>query len=773
MADKRISGLPALSSAAREDLLLVVDDPAGTPSNKKVSLTQFFSNVEPEIVFANTKTLASSTNAAVIFKGGVAVQNSMKVDTDLTVNANAVLNIATITSISSALIGSTNATYDLGNTTVGWKNAYVGIIKGDTDDNLLITANTNASANIIFTGANVLIESNSTVAGTNTVTTANATFSGANIVVSGTNTHITSNSTIAGTNTVTTSNATFSGANVVISGTNSHVTSNTTIAGTNTVVSANATFSGANVSIAGDNVYFTSNSTFAGTDQSITANITMAGTNTHITSGNLYSSANATLEGELTTITSNVSATANVSLTSAIDSTTNTTGALTVAGGVGILKSAVVGGNLNVHGNIHANGNISADGGTIALGDDDGDTVTFNADIGSNIVPNTDSAHDLGNTTHRFANAYIDDITVTGNVVLGGAVAATGNVSAAFGSFSDNVSITGSKELTFRDALLTINSPNDGEIEITSDDLITLTATANVEIDSAVFNVVSNSTISGTNTVIGSNVTINGANTVIASANVNLTGAGATIDGTLMNVKSNVTMTGITTLGIDGSGKNFTLYSSTAGNKIRLKADSDQFISNTQIESSEKVRTDGSVGVSNGSSLIFGSQFKIMDTASTTGFLLQEDGTAAGSGTEGGRVDLETLEEAKLTHDLTSGFIFNDNLKIDKSIALYGASITSASVGDAAGVLAVKNGTAPTAQGADQAYLYAKDDSGESHIYTMDEGGNETKLGPHNEEDEWEFYSRNVKTGKVIRVNMERMIRKLEKFTGDTFIEEN
>ena len=181
----------------------------------------------------------------------------------------------------------------------------------------------------------------------------------------------------------------------------------------------------------------------------------------------------------------------------------------------------------------------------------------------------------------------------------------------------------------------------------------------------------------------------------------------------------------------------------------------------------------GHVFVSNDCSLIFGSQFKIMDTASTTGFLLQEDGSAAGSGTEGGRVDLETLEEAKLTHNSTAGFIFSDNLRLNKSLALYGASITSASVGDAAGILAVKNGTAPTVQGADQAYLYAKDAGSESHIYTMDEGGNETKLGPHNEENEWEFFSRNVKTGKVVRVNMERMIRKLEKFTGDTFIEEN
>ena len=734
MADKRISGLPAISSAAREDLLLVVDDPAGTPSNKKVSLTQFFSNVEPEIVFANTKALVSSSNASVIFKGGVAIQDSMKVDTNLTVNTNAILNIATITSLSSALIGTTNAIYDLGNTTIGWGNAYVGIIKGDTDENLLITANTNASANIVFTGESFHIKSNSTIAGQDTTITSNASFTG----------------------------------NVIASGPNTHIASNSTIAGTNSTFTANATFSGANVSVLGTNAYFTSNSTFAGTDQSITANISMAGTNTHITGQNLYSSANATLEGTNTKITSNVSATANVSLTSVIDSSSNTTGALTVAGGVGILKSATIGENLVVHGNIHADGNITAEGGTLTFGDADTDTVVFEADVGSDLIPNVDSTYDLGNTTHRFSNAYIDDIVVTGNVDVAGTVTATGNVVA-----SDNISIGTDKSLTFRDATLEINSPVDGELELASDDLITLTATANVEIDSAVFNVASNSTIAGTNTAITSNVTISGANTNLSSANLSITGAGATIDGTLMNVKSNVVMSGITTLGVDGSGKNFTLYSNTAGNKIHLKADSDQFISNTQIESSEKIRTDGSVGVSNGSSLVFGSQFKIMDTASTTGFLLQEDGSAAGSGTEGGRVDLETAEEAKLTHNSTAGFVFSDNLRTDKSLALFGASITSASVGTATGILAVKNGTAPTVQGADQAYLYAKDDASESHIYTMDEGGNETKLGPHNENNEWEFYSRNVKTGKVMRVNMERMIRKLEEFTGDTFIEEN
>ena len=811
MADKRISGLPALASAAREDLLLVVDDPAGTPTNKKVSLTNFFANVEPEIVFANTKALGSSSNASVIFKGGVAVNDSIKVDTDLTVNANATINVVSISAVHSNVQPGTNNTHDLGNTSFGFKNAYVGVISGDTSFNLLLAANTNASSNVTFTGPLVHIKSNSTIAGTDTTVTSNATFSGANVVVSGTNAHITSNSTIAGAVSTTTANATFSGANVSIAGTNAHITSNSTIAGAVSTTTANATFSGANVSIAGTNTHITSNVSIAGGSAVISSNVHMSGTNVHITGSNLYSTANATLAGTNTVISSNVTSSANVSLTSTINSTSNTTGALTVAGGVGISKSAVIGGNLNVHGNLHANGNITADGGTITLGDSDSDTVSFNADIGSNIVPNTDSSHDLGNTTNRFANAYIDDITVTGNVVVAGAVTATGNVSAAFGAFSDNVSITGTKELTFRDAALAINSPSDGELEISSDDLITLTATANVEIASAVLNVIANTTIAGTNTTIGSNVTISGANTVLSSANLNITGAGATIDGTLMNVKSNVDMTGIVSIGVDGSGKDFTLRSLTAGANINLKANTDQLKANLQIENSQKIRSDGKLQVSNDASITFGSQVKIMSNTTSSGFLLQEDGTAAGSGTTGGRMDLESGSEATLTHNSTAGFIFSDSVRAttinvssttnststttgsiktagglgvaesawfggkvyaQTSLALAGAVCNTGYVGSAAGILAIKNGTAPTAQGADQAYLYAKDDGSESHIYTMDEGGNETKLGPHNEDGEWEFYSRNTKTGKIMRVNMERMIRKLEEFTGEKFITE-
>jgi len=69
------------------------------------------------------------------------------------------------------------------------------------------------------------------------------------------------------------------------------------------------------------------------------------------------------------------------------------------------------------------------------------------------------------------------------------------------------------------------------------------------------------------------------------------------------------------------------------------------------------------------------------------------------------------------------------------------------------------------------AHVYAASLSGSTHIYVQDSDGNQTKISPHNEQGEWEYYCRNTKTGKHIKINMERMIRKLEEITGESFIE--
>ena len=74
---------------------------------------------------------------------------------------------------------------------------------------------------------------------------------------------------------------------------------------------------------------------------------------------------------------------------------------------------------------------------------------------------------------------------------------------------------------------------------------------------------------------------------------------------------------------------------------------------------------------------------------------------------------------------------------------------------------------------ANHSWIYALDDSASSEVYVKDEAGNATKISPHNKEGEWEYYSKNSKTGKTVRVNMERMIKKLEELTGETFIETN
>ena len=69
------------------------------------------------------------------------------------------------------------------------------------------------------------------------------------------------------------------------------------------------------------------------------------------------------------------------------------------------------------------------------------------------------------------------------------------------------------------------------------------------------------------------------------------------------------------------------------------------------------------------------------------------------------------------------------------------------------------------------AHIYAKDESSSAEVFVRDEAGNVTKISPHNEQGEWEYFSRNTKTGKTVRVNMEEMIRDIEQLTGKTYIQ--
>jgi hypothetical protein len=73
---------------------------------------------------------------------------------------------------------------------------------------------------------------------------------------------------------------------------------------------------------------------------------------------------------------------------------------------------------------------------------------------------------------------------------------------------------------------------------------------------------------------------------------------------------------------------------------------------------------------------------------------------------------------------------------------------------------------------ANNAHIYAKDEASSAEVFVRDEAGNVTKISPHNEQGEWEYFSRNTKTGKTVRVNMEEMIRDIEKLTGKRYIKD-
>jgi len=73
---------------------------------------------------------------------------------------------------------------------------------------------------------------------------------------------------------------------------------------------------------------------------------------------------------------------------------------------------------------------------------------------------------------------------------------------------------------------------------------------------------------------------------------------------------------------------------------------------------------------------------------------------------------------------------------------------------------------------ADKGWIYAKDVSGTAEVFVKDAAGNETQISPHNAQGEWEYFSKNVKTGKTVRINMEEMIRDIEQLTGKTYIKD-
>ena len=75
MADKKITALTSLGTAtAREDLLHVVDDPGGTPTNKKVTIGEYANALNAPVVLTDAS--ASLTEATHAMRTVITIDNS-------------------------------------------------------------------------------------------------------------------------------------------------------------------------------------------------------------------------------------------------------------------------------------------------------------------------------------------------------------------------------------------------------------------------------------------------------------------------------------------------------------------------------------------------------------------------------------------------------------------------------------------------------------------------------------------------------------------------
>tara|TARA_E500000331_G_scaffold32746_2_gene27399 strand:- start:381 stop:962 length:582 start_codon:yes stop_codon:yes gene_type:complete len=66
-------------------------------------------------------------------------------------------------------------------------------------------------------------------------------------------------------------------------------------------------------------------------------------------------------------------------------------------------------GRLEIGGNGNIDGNLTL-GGNITIGDADSDSITINADLTSNLIPNADNTFDLGSSAKQWKDIYVNGI---------------------------------------------------------------------------------------------------------------------------------------------------------------------------------------------------------------------------------------------------------------------------------------------------------------------------------------------------------------------------
>jgi hypothetical protein len=106
MADKKVSQLTALTTTAAPDLLMIVTDPNGTPTSKKITTKALFSAVNSNTVFKANTTV---TGNRALFAANVVMTKSTTVNTfNITLGSTPASNNATTVGMSVGQMRFTN-----------------------------------------------------------------------------------------------------------------------------------------------------------------------------------------------------------------------------------------------------------------------------------------------------------------------------------------------------------------------------------------------------------------------------------------------------------------------------------------------------------------------------------------------------------------------------------------------------------------------------------------------------------------------------------------
>ena len=95
-------------------------------------------------------------------------------------------------------------------------------------------------------------------------------------------------------------------------------------------------------------------------------------------------------------------------------------GASTIGTTLGVTGATTLSSTLDVTGAATFDGNVT-------IGDAATDTLTITADVASNIIPSADSTYTLGDGSNYWSHGYMDAVTTTGDISVGGNLTVTGN----------------------------------------------------------------------------------------------------------------------------------------------------------------------------------------------------------------------------------------------------------------------------------------------------------------------------------------------------------